>query len=193
MSTDQHWSAAESAPPASADISISQSRAKLAWLPIFFGLLFALCLTEALGHIGNPFAAWSGSLSLGALFALLIVRLIRPSRVSLHRDYFEFRRLGETQRVAWLDIEPLYVFAPRFATVVAYRYRPDRQPQDLFRKSSFKPYILDRPAPWPHGNLPPWLAGKPDDVKNLMNDYRQRAEAMASVAPRQAVKDHIVS
>jgi hypothetical protein len=116
------------------------------------------------GWVGTPF------FGLATLAAALLV--FKPSRVTLNASGFVITPpLAKPRRVAWRDIEPLFIWQVRRTRGVAYRFLPDRRPPGLL--AGFNAALgYD-------GSLPAALPIKAQALADLMNAYRAAAAAAA--------------
>lgn len=120
------------------------------------------------GWVGVPFFA------LAALFGL--VQTIRPVRLVLTARGFEYTgNLGAQRKVAWHDIEPLFVWQMGRSKIVAYKFLPGRRPDVLAYRVN-QGFGMD-------GSLPTNLGMPKDALAALMNTYR--SEALAEAAKMQ--------
>lgn len=117
---------------------------------------------EMAGWVGVPFFA--------ACAVAGFWQAARPLTVTLDATGFSISRLrGEPKRVAWADIEPLFLWSFRRTTLVAFRYREGRRPaQRTALERANAGFGLD-------GSLPNTLPIKPQALMERMN--QRRAEA----------------
>jgi hypothetical protein len=124
------------------------------------------CPVEAIlaGIASIGFFGWCGVIG--------IATIIRPNRLVLSREGFVLDRpFRQPRRVAWDDIESLFVWSYRRTRLVGYRFREGRAPTDALTRLN-QSLGLDGGLPngWPLG---------PDELLALLNSWKARSRPEA--------------
>lgn len=101
-----------------------------------------------------------------------IATVVRPNRLVLSREGFVLDRpFRRPRRVAWDDIESLFVWSYRGTRLVGYRYREGHAPTDVLTRVN-QSLGLDGGLPngWPLGT---------DELLALLNSWKTRSRPEA--------------
>jgi hypothetical protein len=116
-------------------------------------------VVRLIGWISIIFFGWTG---------LVAVRnLIRPIELILTPDGFSVKGGWKKRAVAWRDVRRFFVAEVRRSKFVCYEL--NREPTEFQRAMG-----LSSTGHWGDGQIPAHLEDHPDDVVELLEDWRRR-------------------
>ena len=134
-------------------------------------LLLAILFGWWTSGVGGA-AGWLLFSMLLPVIVIATLALLEPPSIVLDEAGFTVRPvLYKQSRVLWTDVEgPFSALRQSSGRTVSFSYKPDR-----------------RPSFWDSAVIPPYLEISPQELTDLLNDYRARAiEAAPSTDPASA-------
>ena len=153
------------------------------WLWTFVGCvvfvilgIFAATADNWLTRLIGSWGGWLGACFFG-LGAILSLTQLAPGAnyLRLARDHFELRKFWRSSRIRWADVEPFLIVTMYGVSVVAWNWKKGAT---LPSGAAFNRGMTGIDAVLPHGYGP-----SPDELKDVMNAWRDRAREPAGIKP----------